>query len=171
MSFILWRIFVCDWVMSFGIESPSSHPGFHDCDIGWLVSNVTTRVFMVMVEVGVWLMSQTGVNRDDVTWFVSDVQTPQTEESCDRLWIHWRDKEKISPTEKLQGYWIYWKSIPKWLCHAKISRASGSVLNLLLLMEELSPTRKSTNFWSTVNLLSRYREIFQCVLRRPLQDT
>jgi len=158
------------WVISFGNESPSSHPGFHDCDIVWLVSNVTTRVFMVIVEVGVWLMSQTGVSRDDVTWFVSDVQTPQTEESCDRLWIHWRDKEKRSPTRKTPVIWICWKSIGnirKRLCHAKISRASGSVLNSLLLTEELSSTRKTTNFWSTVNLLPRYRETFQYVLRRP----
>ena len=30
-------------------------------------------------------MSQMGVSHDDVTWFVSDVKTPQMEESRDRL--------------------------------------------------------------------------------------
>ena len=99
------------WIISLAIESPSSYPGFHDCSIGWLVSNVTNFVFMVNLEVGVWLMSQTGVSRCDLTSFVSGVKTPQTEGSRDRLWIHWIGKEKRSWTKKLQEYWIYWKCI------------------------------------------------------------
>ena len=99
------------WVISLAIESPSSHPGFHDCNLGWLVSNVTNFVFMVNLEVGVWLMSQTSISRDDLTSFVSGVKTPQTEESRDRLWIHWTGSKKRSWTKKLQEYWIYWKCI------------------------------------------------------------
>jgi len=38
--------------------------------------------------------------------------------------------------EKLQQYWIYWKSVDnirKRIYHVKISRASGSIVNSLLI--------------------------------------
>jgi hypothetical protein len=97
----LWRTFECDVNHIPRDWFAFVHPVFRDCEIGLLESNVTTFVFMFMLEMCVWLASQTGVSRDDVTWFVNDVKRAQTEESRDRLWIHWRDKKERYPTSSM----------------------------------------------------------------------
>jgi len=80
-------------------------------------------------------MSQMGVSRDDVAflWMMSTQRKGKKSWSIVKYIVEIRRKDHRC--EKPHEYWIYWKSIDnirKKLSHAKITRASGSVLNALL---------------------------------------